>query len=695
MRHISQNDIGFDEDGLNKSNANTIGMYKNAKVPHHRIRNRKPIKYDTGYKNLMDEFPDVYNFYKNVAPYIRMRELGVDQLPENERKAFEEILSVPVVYGDDDSVAGYYAPWREFARTPLSKYNPLRYLMPRDHIVVGKRTYGNATSTAAHEIRHALARRISSSKSSNDIRDSVYGFRGTNIAKGMLPGFLGNVYSWLLGDEESATTNVQHQMAEYLRLKDKLGRDPTGPEFLDHIDNLPTQVAIANRERVVNGYQENADSRLAKAKRDKIRQIPYQMSFDKKSILPKWIDLAPHTRKVIESTQGDGVMNIFPMDIESRGDQEEEAKRIREVLGGISMNKSDSTDGRLGNTKLLKTAQFKYYARNGGIAGAITGGGIAALLSLLHYSRNNKDKKTKNSRFKNILKSILWTALGAAGGGIAGAGLGAMIATHVRYKRALDAAIKKVKENRAKLSNWSNGAPVKGRVMYANYPQNRFPIGGWFQKIFGKDSVPIQHANMLVMNEDGSDAIMYSPSLNQNKTIVKRVGESFIEEGKRTNNKSLIEEGENLINGKIDRGSYDTIRFFNMMKGKSDGQIAKILADYGKNNDLGNEVVVYEGKKGVDRDIAEEFMNQASHINHTDGNLGYGICPGFYNCGTASREGFDSVQDPISHWLDTLFGGFPSNNAPSLARKWGARSYDIEGRDDMAGLRPVRVNYRE
>ena len=329
-----------------------------------------------------------------------------------------------------------------------------------------------------------------------------------------------------------------------------------------------------------------------------------------------------------------------------------------------------------------KSAQTKDYMTRGGLTGALAGGAIAAALSAMRYGKKKDKDGKKRSTAGKVLKSLLWTALGAVGGGIAGAGIGRMIATHIKYRRALDEAKDKVKDRRRTL-----GIPEKGRnngrVLYVNYPQNKYELKGIYSKIFGK-SVPIQHASLLVMNEDGSDASLYSPRMNDDEDDVKRVGEQLVETGKRENDSKLVEEGKNILARKIDRGTYDIHMFNDRLKGKSDEEIARFLADYGHSHDLGGEVNMYEGKKGIDRDIVEEFMERAQRIAHIDGNPGYSIFPGGYNCGTASREGFDVVQDPSSHWRDMLFGGWPSNNAPSFAKQTAAKYYKDEGREESS-----------
>lgn len=206
---------------------------------------------------------------------------------------------------------------------------------------------------------------------------------------------------------------------------------------------------------------------------------------------------------------------------------------------------------------------------------------------------------------------------------------------------------------------------------------------GLYKKLFG-DDVPIQHASLLTMDEDGSDAVLFSPGMDD-KASAERTAKRFLEQGKENNDPKLIEEANNILTGKIDRAFYAKMPLFNALKGKSDKEIAQFLADLGHHTDWGPEVHIYEGDKGIDRDLVEDFLENAHRVAHIDGNPGYSIVPGAYNCGTASREGLDAVQNTQwSHWLDMLLGGFPSHNAPILSNETSARYFKDENRTDLA-----------
>jgi len=316
-------------------------------------------RYDPGYKDLKTEFPVVYDFYRDIAPYIRMRELGVDKLPENEEKAFREILDVPVVYNDSERFPGHYAPWREFLGTRFSKYNPIRYIFPRDHVSLSRKTsLQRKNYDAAHEYRHALERRIGLSEEAKRALNDVYGFRGANIMGQNAPGWFGRLYSMILGDEEMATTNVEHQIDEYMKLRQKMEREgkgkPSGKEFLDHIDGMGTYLAQENRRNTLNGYQDVADREIdLKNRKDYwnvMENAPYSFEYEGGSRFPSWIDFAPHTKDVLRNVRTGEKVKFNPRQFEVNTRDEEEANKIKKVLGGVSM--LDGTRRTMGQTGL-------------------------------------------------------------------------------------------------------------------------------------------------------------------------------------------------------------------------------------------------------------------------------------------------------------------------------------------------------
>ena len=193
-------------------------------------------------------FSRAYDFYRDIAPVIRRRELGVDKLPEDEEEAFRQILDVPVSRSGDlgDGINGQYSPGMFGLSSLLGKiHNGLRF---GEEIELGPDA---GPGSLVHELRHALARRVPLGDS--DKLNDVYGFKGVNIAPGF--GFLGgNIYSAALGDEEMFTTNKEHQFQVYNSLYDKLGRKPTADEYFSAADK------IENSDwRTLNGYESQAN----------------------------------------------------------------------------------------------------------------------------------------------------------------------------------------------------------------------------------------------------------------------------------------------------------------------------------------------------------------------------------------------------------------------------------------------------
>lgn len=181
------------------------------------------------------DFQSAYDFYRDVAPAIRMRELGVKALPENERKAFEELGRIPVRYTRDlpDGVG---------ARHHYGNGGADEYILLSE---------GATQRDLVHELRHALARRVGSG--SIDKLDRVWKFRSGNIAP-KKPG-----YSDRWRDEEMLTTNKEHQFMTYSKLRDRLKRKPTADEYFKEWSSMPSYKVMLRRSRLANGYQQVAD----------------------------------------------------------------------------------------------------------------------------------------------------------------------------------------------------------------------------------------------------------------------------------------------------------------------------------------------------------------------------------------------------------------------------------------------------
>ena len=307
----------------------------------------------------------------------------------------------------------------------------------------------------------------------------------------------------------------------------------------------------------------------------------------------------------------------------------------------------------------------------GGAAGALSGGLLAAVLSSISDGKQNGKKK---SFAKRLLKGLLLSGAGALGGGLAGAGIARIIGNQSQYSKNLDEA-----RNIAS----KKGPAGKGRVLYVNFPNNKFEAadGTFLKKMFPK-GVPVQHGAVVTMDSDGSNARLFQIG---GVGIFGRKdngwGKFLVEKGLKEDDKDLVRVGSDLMSGKMSYADLTTGNLGDILKGKSDEDIARTLADFGKRFKLGDIAEISEGRKGVDRRIPEEFMKlDAKSFNRCG--MGYEVLPGGLNCGTSARRAFDTVNGGMSHFLDYLSFGFPAQNAPSMARNWVGKSYGIEGRED-------------
>lgn len=319
-----------------------------------------------------------------------------------------------------------------------------------------------------------------------------------------------------------------------------------------------------------------------------------------------------------------------------------------------------------------KTAQYESYDRNGAIAGAVAGGALSAVLSSLYYGK--KDKK-KQSFAKRFLKGLLWTLAGSAGGGLAGAGIGRALRTHATYSKNLEDAKMKLRAAGVK--------PRKGRLLLVNYPDNKYKGDEYklVKKIF-PDGAPVQHAVAVTMDEDGSNAKVFGAGLISGK-LNEDWGRMLVGKGLKEQNNDMVISGARMLSGKINRGGLFVYGIGDILKGKGNDEIAKILADYGKKHDLGDKVEVFEGKRGIDVELPEMFARVANRRVNGPNGRGYEFLPGGYNCGTLGRDMYNTVNGDWSHWKDMLIGGWPDQNMPSSARKFTASSHNLENRENM------------
>lgn len=225
-----------------------------------------------GYKDI-PEYERVRSFYTDIAPVIRMRQLGIDKLPPNEAMAFEDILKVPVVMADRNEGRPEHSGWYRY-----------RYPSGKESIHVRRENSNRAkTETYVHELEHALARRIKLFDKNK----------------------LDEVYGPIIEDkgEEAFTTNREHQFRIYTALYDRLGRRPTADEYI-YAAGQPENIGLSFSSPA-NGYEQNANRYLftgtpegRKLKRELDRaQVPSYWIVKPGKPLPAWADmLKPENR---------------------------------------------------------------------------------------------------------------------------------------------------------------------------------------------------------------------------------------------------------------------------------------------------------------------------------------------------------------------------------------------------------------
>ena len=217
-----------------------------------------------GLLSVREAFPSVYQFYKDIAPEIRKRQLGLDELPENERKAFDELLNMKfrhVPISKDNGSLGYYpSAWKRYVPFVNER---------NDYLELDKH---GIPEIAAHEMRHALETRIPTDKEAQKKLDSFYGYNRKIIK----PGIWGAVYSFFAGNEESATTNKEHQFALYKELWRNLNRAPTASEYFDYVGGgklgLSDEDIRHHLSGPINGYENNSGRDYDFRTMDKSRQ---------------------------------------------------------------------------------------------------------------------------------------------------------------------------------------------------------------------------------------------------------------------------------------------------------------------------------------------------------------------------------------------------------------------------------------
>lgn len=228
----------------NASNKSSVNATTPVATPVVTIKNMAPLKnFDKA------NFLDAYNFWNDIAPNIRLKEIGGDFLPYKEMSIFGLLPKTPVSY----------AKLRAGVAGDTIKSNDSR---TGRKVRLSNKPGVAQQHTLVHELRHVyekLLERIGKThqKKSKDILQKVYGFEGVDIS----PGDEG--YSDRMGEEELFTTNKQHQFLAYQDLARSLKKKPTSKQYFDYIMKLPIEELIRMRKRPVSGYQQHADKQMS------------------------------------------------------------------------------------------------------------------------------------------------------------------------------------------------------------------------------------------------------------------------------------------------------------------------------------------------------------------------------------------------------------------------------------------------
>lgn len=289
-------------------------------------------------------FERAYRFFGEIAPAIRMREFGVDRLPDDEVRTFEHIQNVPVrmyakgKWNGGDNANGYYhseyrpaRPARHQRKDWLDDINLLGHLLghyrgtparlENEHIALRDDA---SARTLVHEMRHALAGRIPFG--SNELVNEVYGFNGKNIKPEA--GEKGMEYSKAWGNEEQYTTNKEHQFRIYDELWDKLKRAPTAAEYMKATEDMGN--VQSSFSSPVNGYEHAVGKSVGGNGRDDFESSPQYAEWSNKmdkagvprgmvrvnrqTLFSDWFSMLPVSDQVdIMKDISDGkVMMIYP-----------------------------------------------------------------------------------------------------------------------------------------------------------------------------------------------------------------------------------------------------------------------------------------------------------------------------------------------------------------------------------------------
>lgn len=317
-------------------------------------------------------------------------------------------------------------------------------------------------------------------------------------------------------------------------------------------------------------------------------------------------------------------------------------------------------------TKELNVS-FEDYSSGGLATGAASGAALAALISWLSY-RNKKQPE-----WKKWLKGIGWTALGSLLGGAAGSYAGRMYSRHKTYNEIRDAIRNDAKN--------SGSGKRTGRVLYIDADRNVHNAGkneksidaAIARRLFPK-GVPIGHGMLATIDDETGDMKIYSVGVAGvgRKDLANQKGWDVIRSGIDQRDASKTIDGMKkmlaLNEGMLPR--LDVMEYKGIGK-LDDKGLAEFLGKKMREKGYGDSLTLYEGERGIDIGMPQKFFLRNYLSTFKPGNGGYGYIPGGFNCGTAAREAFDAFQpSQTSHWLDMLWGGGGTANAPSHARSW-------------------------
>lgn len=198
------------------------------------------------------EFQEVYDFYNDVVPAIKARELGKADIPFSVKGTLGDLLGTHVSYGQLKKNVG------AATRKDSSVKNGWRIILNS----TTNPSKEQRKSDLSHELRHVFERLMEGKGlrlpgKSRELLQKVYRFEG----KDWRPNNPGYWKTW--GPEEMFTTNREHQLRAYLQLRQKVGRKPTAPEYFKFIKELPAEELVKMRKRLVNGYQTDVDKTIS------------------------------------------------------------------------------------------------------------------------------------------------------------------------------------------------------------------------------------------------------------------------------------------------------------------------------------------------------------------------------------------------------------------------------------------------